>query len=198
MRESYAEAIGLAERALAAAPRSPLAHLAKGQVLRAQGRPADAISEYETVLAFNRNWVLAITSLGWCKFLTGSLEDDSGSRAGHPPQSAGSLIGNWYAQIGRAHLLQSRTDEAIFWLEKARNINPGEANFRGDLAAAYALKGDTERAVAELAEARRLNGNLYSSIAHRRVTLSFMVPSVRDLFDATFFTGLRKAGMPEE
>jgi TolB-like protein len=35
----------LAEQALAAAPRSPLAHYAKGQVLRAQGRPEDAICE---------------------------------------------------------------------------------------------------------------------------------------------------------
>ena len=189
----------LAGQALSAAPRSPLAHLAKGQVLRAQGRPAEAIPEYETVLAFNRNWVLAITSLGWCKFLTGSLEEmipahEQAIRLS--PRDP--LIGNWYGQIGRAHLLQSRTDEAILWLEKARNTNPGQPEFHAALGAAYALKGETERAVAELAEARRLNSDLYSSIAHRRVRLGFMAPSVRDLFEATYFAGLRKAGMPEE
>ena len=189
----------LAGQALSAAPRSPLAHLAKGQVLRAQGRPAEAIPEYETVLAFNRNWVLAITSLGWCKFLTGSLEEAIPAHEQAIRLSPRDpLIGNWYAQIGRAHLLQSRTDEAIPWLEKARNTNPGQPEFHAALGAAYALKGETERAVAELAEARRLNSDLYSSIAHRRVRLGFMAPSVRDLFEATYFAGLRKAGMPEE
>jgi adenylate cyclase len=39
-----------------AAPRSPLAHVAKGQALRVQKRYQEAISEYETVLTFNRNW----------------------------------------------------------------------------------------------------------------------------------------------
>jgi tetratricopeptide (TPR) repeat protein len=43
---------GLAGQALAAAPRSGDAHYAKGQVLRAQRRFAEAIPEYETVLAF--------------------------------------------------------------------------------------------------------------------------------------------------
>ena len=56
-----ARAEGLAERALAASPRSPLAHFAKGQVLRAQDRYEEAIPEYETVLAFNRNWARAYT-----------------------------------------------------------------------------------------------------------------------------------------
>ncbi len=50
-----ARAEELAGQALAASPRSPLAHFAKGQVLRAQRRFEEAIPEYETVLAFNRN-----------------------------------------------------------------------------------------------------------------------------------------------
>ena len=47
----------LADRALAVSPRTALAHYAKAQVLRAQQRFEEAISEFETVLAFNRNWV---------------------------------------------------------------------------------------------------------------------------------------------
>jgi TolB-like protein/class 3 adenylate cyclase/Flp pilus assembly protein TadD len=190
----------LSARALAASPRSPLAHLAKGQVLRAQGRPAEAIPEYETALAFNRNWLLAITSLGWCRFLTGSLEEAIPAHEQAIRLSPRDpLIGNWYLQIGRVHLLQSRTDEAIVWLEKARNANPRQPEVRASLAAAYAFKGETERAVVELAEARTLgDGDSYSSIARKRARLGFMVPSVRDLFDATYFAGLRKAGMPEE
>jgi hypothetical protein len=64
------------------------------------------------------------------------------------------VIGPFYHLIGTVHLLQSHTDEAIVWLEKARNASPG----RSRLAAAYALRGETERATAELAEARRLCG----------------------------------------
>jgi TolB-like protein len=70
-----ARAEGLVGQCLAAAPGSPLAHFAKGQVLHAQNRFAEAITEFEAVLAFNRNWVYAIANLGWCKFQTGSVEE---------------------------------------------------------------------------------------------------------------------------
>jgi hypothetical protein len=49
----------LAGKALAASPRSPAAHFAKAQVLRAQRRWEEAILEYESTLASNRNWVRA-------------------------------------------------------------------------------------------------------------------------------------------
>jgi tetratricopeptide (TPR) repeat protein len=70
-----ARAEDLAAQALAASPRSPLAHYAKGQVLRAQGRFEEAIPEYETVIALNRNWVAAYADLGWCKFWNGSIDE---------------------------------------------------------------------------------------------------------------------------
>ena len=66
------------------------------------------------------------------------------------------LLGVWYSQIGLVHLLQSRTDEAICWLEKSRSTTPERADIHANLAAAYALRGENERATAELAEARRL------------------------------------------
>jgi TolB-like protein len=59
-----ARAEGLVAQALAASPGNPLAHNAKGHVLRAQGRPEEAIPEYETVIAFNRNWAAVISHLG--------------------------------------------------------------------------------------------------------------------------------------
>jgi TolB-like protein len=64
----------LSERALAASPHSGFAHYAKGQVLRAQFRFAEAIPAYETVLAFDPNWVSALVWLGQCKLLTGSID----------------------------------------------------------------------------------------------------------------------------
>jgi tetratricopeptide (TPR) repeat protein len=159
-------AIALSEQALASSPNSPLAHNAKGQVLRAQGRYAEAISEYEAVLASDRNFVYAFFALGQ----SGSIEETiplvqrAIRLSPRDPER-----GVWYQQIGRVHLLQSRTDEAISWLGRARNHTPAHSGFRADLASAYALNSETERAAAELAEARRLSSDdRYSSLARLR------------------------------
>lgn len=192
-----ARAEGLAERALAASPRSALAHFAKGQVLRAQDRYDEAIPEYETVIALNRNWAHAYSHLGWCKFVTGSTEEliPAQERAirlsPRDPQ-----IGLFYFRIGFGHLLQSRTDAAIVWCEKARTATPAHPLFRTLLASAYALKGDNVSAATELAEARKLVGDdRYSSIARLRAVVSWGAP--KDLVEATYFAGLRQAGVPE-
>jgi TolB-like protein/DNA-binding winged helix-turn-helix (wHTH) protein/Tfp pilus assembly protein PilF len=195
-----ARAEGLAGQALAASPRSPLAHFARGMVLRAQGRDEEAIPEYEAVIAFNPNWVFAITSLGWAKFMTGSIEEmiplqEQAIRL----SPSDPTIDASYWRIGLVHLLQSRTDEAIRWLEKARSANPARPSPHAYLASAYALKGEADQAASELAEARRLvHGNLYSSIARLKATIPFGVPKIRALFEATYLAGLRKAGVPEE
>ena len=190
----------LSEQALAASPRSPLARYAKGQVLRAQRRYPEAIPEYETVLAGDRNWVTALFALGQCKLYAGSIDEtiplvDRAIRLSPRDPS----LAVWYWQIGLAHLLQSHTDNAIIWLEKARNANPELSYVHALLAAAYGLNGETEHAAAELAEARRLSGEgSWSSIAGmRRGIGSWGVPKIRALMEATYFTGLLKAGVPE-
>jgi tetratricopeptide (TPR) repeat protein len=197
---------GLSEQALAASPRSRLAHFAKAAVLRAQNRFEEAIPEYEMALPGNRNWVNAIAALGQCKFFTGSIEEviPLAERAirlsPRDPQ-----LGVWYHRIGSVHLLQSRTDEAILWFEQARSANPELPHIRSHLASAYALRGETERAAAELAQARRLVGDdRFSSIACLTAVGYFGgsgywgAPKVRALFEATYFAGLRKAGVPDE
>jgi TolB-like protein len=190
----------LAAKAVAASPRSSLAHFAKGQVLRVQKRYEEAITEYETVLASNRNWVGAIFALGWCKFHTGSIEEiipllEQIIRLS--PRDP--YIGIWYGRIGIAHLLQSRFDEAIVWLEKARSAIPSRPWTRSSLAVAYALKGDTELAAAEIAEARRLSPDgRYSSIARLKEVGYLGVPKIRELFERIYLTGYRIAGVPEE
>ena len=70
-----ARAEELIKQALAAAPGSPSVHFTNGQVLRAQRRCAEAVSEYETALAYNRNYVYAFFALGQCKLHTGSIEE---------------------------------------------------------------------------------------------------------------------------
>ena len=113
-----ARAERLAEQALTAAPRSPLAHYAKGHVLRARGLPEQALPEYETVLALNRNWVFAISALAQCKLATGSIDEviplqEQAIRIS--PRDPSIVV--FYHEIGIVHLLQSRIDEAIHWLK---------------------------------------------------------------------------------
>jgi adenylate cyclase len=195
-----ARAEGLVAEVLAALPSSAYAHYVKGGVLRAQNRWEDSIPEYETALALNRNFVAALNGLGWSKLYTGSIDEvipleEQAIRLG--PRDPG--IGYRYGLIGTVHLLQSRTDEAIVWLEKGRSAMPAIPGFRSRLAAAYALRGETERAAAELAEARKLAGEgSFSSIARLKARGSWGVPKTRALYEATYFAGLRKAGVPEE
>jgi adenylate cyclase len=194
----------LLTQALALSPRSTLAHTAKAGLLRAQGRWDEAISEYETVLASDRNAAIALFGIGICKVQIGLANE-----AIQPLEQSIRLdprdpyIVFRYDWLGLAHLLQSHTAEAIVWFAKARNISPGIPQPHANLASAYGLRGDTEHAAAELAEARRLiGGDRYSSIARLKaspVGPGYRVgPRVEALVDATFYAGLRKAGMPEE
>jgi TolB-like protein/Flp pilus assembly protein TadD len=192
-----ARAEQLVGQALATSPNSPLAHLAKGDVLRAQaqvlGRQNQwdmATLESEMVLASDRNSVVALRSLANCKFFTGSIEEavplaeQSIRLSPRDPQ-----IWFPYSQIGRTRLLQSRIDEAILWLEKARSANPANPGVRALLASAYGLKGETERGAAELAEARKLRGGgAYSSISSMRAG-PYGVPKLRGLSEPLSLPG---------
>jgi TolB-like protein/Tfp pilus assembly protein PilF len=201
-----ARAEGLVRQALAASDRNPLAHFAKGAVLRAQYRFDEAIPQYEIVIACNRNSVGALGHIGWCKFWTGSIEEaiqlqeQAIRRSPRDP-----AIANWYFRTGLGHLLLSRTDEAILWLEKARSASGTHPNTRAALASAYALKGNLEQAVAELTEARRLFGSDRLSNIARLKAVGFFgtsgyfgAPKVISLFEGTYFIGLRNAGVREK
>jgi adenylate cyclase len=197
-----ARADQLIGRALAASPRYAPAHAVKGHVLRARNRWEEAIPEYETALASNPNLLGALTGLAWCKLFAGSMDEviplaeQAISRSPRDPQ-----IGTEYNTIGTVHLLQSRSDEAILWLEKARNAAPAKPFNHLPLAAAYALSGDLNHAAAELAEARKLRGEgSFSSVAMIKAGgfWGSLAPKTRALFEATYLAGLRKAGMPEE
>jgi len=200
-----ARAEELIGQALALAPRNGHAHFDRGQVLKAQRRFGEAIPEFEAALASHFNNAGAYANLGWCKFLTGSIDEaipleEKALRLG--PDDP--FLGTVYFWIGLVELLKSHTKEAIAAFERSRN-DFSEFVYMGNghsfLAAAYALEGQSERAAAELAEARRLgNDNRWSSISRVEVKLSKDYPTekVRALFETTYVAGLRKAGMPEQ
>jgi adenylate cyclase len=202
--------------ALAASPRNPFLHYVKGQLLRAvaQGpfgltaeagiaRFADAIPEYETVLAANPNAVGTLPHLAWCKFMTGAEEEaipllEKAIRLS--PRDPYLYL--WYTRLGVVHFFRGHLDEAILWLDKARRANPPFPPPYAFLAAAYGLKGDLLRAAAELAEAteglKRRNDNRFATIALVRKNGDVNTPMLHDRFEQLFITGLRKAGLPEE
>src|SRR5882762_3597724 len=188
----------LAAQALATSPNSAMPHYARGQVLRAENRCEEAIPEYEAAVAIDRSRAPAYAHIGWCKFLTGSVNsvvpyfEQAIRLSPHEP-----AIAPWYGRLGVVHLLQSHLDEAIAALEKARSENARLAFVHAWLAAAYALKGEAQRARWALAEARRLNEG-YASLTSVKKSPWFTKPEIRALAEATYFPGLRLAGIPEE
>jgi TolB-like protein/class 3 adenylate cyclase len=196
-----ARAEAMVADALAASPGSAGIHFAKGEILRAHARFKEAIPEFETVLAIDRNVAWALFALAHCKLRTGSIEEviplvkQAIRLSPRDPN-----LGLMYFRIGEVHLLQSRADEAITWLEKARSANPEYSFVRVFLASAYGLKGETKEANAELAAARRLSGNgsPYSIAREKPAFVAGFSPEIRPLLEATYFAGLRKAGVPEE
>jgi tetratricopeptide (TPR) repeat protein len=193
-----ARAEDLIGQALAASPFDPQAHIARGILFRWLGKPEEATFEFESVLAYNRNATMALFQLGWCKLMVGSIDEviPAAHQVIHLKPHAD--LTNWYGRIGWTHLMLSHVDEAIPWLEKARSANPLFWPAHLHLASAYALKGDTERGAAELAEYRRLRGGHYFSSIAQLARGYWGVPKTRALVEATVFAGLRKAGVPEE
>ena len=98
--------------------------------------------------------------MGRCKTYIGPVDDAilAQERAIRlSPRDPG--LCHWYFRIGEAHLLQSRVDQAIHWLEKALSGGPAMWYVHAWLAAACAHKGDLVRARAELAAAMALQGS---------------------------------------
>src|SRR6185437_6983570 len=82
------------------------AHWTKGQLLRARGRYAEAMAEYEATIALDRNLQSAYANLGQTKLLTGALEEviplvEQAIRLSPRDPS----LGYWYDMIGLTHLL---------------------------------------------------------------------------------------------
>ena len=188
----------LAAQAVAASPRSAFSHCAQGQVLCARSRYAEAIPAFEAARAINPAWPHLYGFLSDCKLWTGCIVDaiplvEQAIRIS--PRDG--WVATWYSKLGRLHLVQSRTNEAIVWLE--RRANPQFPGVHAMLAAAYALNGEINRAAAELAEARGLSRDgRYSSMSRLKEVGYFGVPEVRAMVEATYFAGLRMAGTPEE
>jgi adenylate cyclase len=192
------------DSALAAAPNSAAAHYSKAQVLRAQGDCQDAINEYEMTIALDRNVTGAYALLGYCKLMTGAIADVAPlEERAIRLDPMGLFGGGYYQRIGMAELFQSHLDQAVSLFEKARTAHAARQSewvyqAHSWLAAAYALNGDTGRAADALAEARKFSEYPASIAQYRRQADWLTNPDVAAWANATYFKGLRLAGLPEE
>jgi TolB-like protein/class 3 adenylate cyclase/Flp pilus assembly protein TadD len=183
----------LARQAVMSSPRSAFAHYSLAETLRTQRRYVDAISEYQAALGLDRNFADALADLGRCKTYTGPVDEAILAQqhairlSPRDPQ-----LFSWYFRLGEAHLIQSRVNEAIEWLEKARGGMPAIWYVHAWLAAAYAHKGNLKEARAELATAKTLQGSRFEqAIAH--IAERFVAPETRERFDTIILGGLRRA-----
>jgi adenylate cyclase len=169
-------------------------------LLRFTRRCEEAIPEFEIILATNRNDPDTLVQLSLCKFVTGGSDQEAIALVEQAIRLSprDPVMQWWYTWIGFVHLLQSRIDEAITWLEKARSLDPRAPNTHWFLAAAYGIKGERERARAELAEAQRLRPDRYSSVARTRANGDLYTPALRDRWETVVFPGIRAAGLTEE
>jgi adenylate cyclase len=188
----------LIDQAQLDAPRSPLLHFATAELLRAHGRCGEAMIEYETILASDRNWFSALSGLGRCKIYLGQVDEGIALqqkvvRLSSPDDN----IGITYWRLGEAYMRKSSPDAAIPWLEKARVAEPAMGYIHGFLASAYALEQQSEKAAYELAEARRLIPWRYDSTATVNAFGRELGVSRDPALSTTLLDGLRKAGVPD-
>ena len=161
-------------------------HFVKGRLLRIAQRCEEAIPEFEIALAANRNNPVALVEQSMCKYLTGGSDQEAIALTERAIRLSPRDPNRWwwYTWIGYVHLLQSRVDEAIAWLEKGHTVSPRAHNPYFALAAAYGFKGERERARVDLAEAQRLIGSdRYSTVACVRVNSDLNTPAVRDRWE---------------
>jgi TolB-like protein/Flp pilus assembly protein TadD len=194
----------LASRALAVDANSSAAHLAKGNVLKAERRFDDAIAEYERALALDPNDADTYAGLGDTYALPlGQYEkaiefvDKAIRLSPHDP-----ALSFWYWDKSIDYFGLQQDDQAFEWTRRSIPINPNFGPPHGILAAALALTGHKAEACDALQRRNALSPT--KSIAAVKAALTLPpsadphVSASSDRFYARLIEGLRKAGMPEE
>jgi adenylate cyclase len=105
-----------------------------------------------------------------------------------------------YSFLGLCQLFLGHTDEGVNLLRKARAANLRIFYIRLSLAGALGLQGELEEARSEIEEAIKLKPEI-SSIGKWRTYLATTghgFPKWQALLEKTVYTGLRRAGFPDE
>jgi TolB-like protein/Flp pilus assembly protein TadD len=191
----HAEA--LLRRALDLEPNRAAAHFVRGTLYRHQGRMPEAVEAYRTAIALDRNYARAYLYLGLTLAYMGRAEEAIAlvQRAMHlNPRDPN--IADHFMVLGIAQILLGRSDEAIASLQRASAANPRLWYVHLNLAAAYGMQQRIDEAKGELAESLRLRPEFASLAAIRAAMPQYDYWS--QLAQAQqFFTGMRRAGLPD-
>jgi tetratricopeptide (TPR) repeat protein len=99
--------------------------------------------------------------------------------------------------MGLAHLVLGDIDTAITWSLKASQVNPNNPGVWVRLAVAYAMKGESEKAAAAVAEVLKLNPKFKLSDFGSFKPMSASPPAYKEWYEKKFLPACRKAGLPE-
>jgi adenylate cyclase len=194
-----ARAEQLLREALAREMNSSMAHLAMGILRRIQVRLSDSQIELQAALALDRNNARAFQQLGLTLMWLGQpdaaiplIEKAIRLNPHHPN------IASYYWALGSSDLVSGRLDDAVPLLSQARAANPRLFFIHFWLAGSLALKGDLEAARSALAEAAKLKPEIGSLAQWRAESPWYTNPPFVALAEKTLYTGLRRAGFPED
>ena len=193
--ERLAEAEALTLKALAAEPRTAMAHYCLGLILLFSRRAEQAIAELEQALALDRNLTFAHAQIGFAKTVLGHAEEMEGhvmEAMRLSPRDHGAYV--WCDFLGIAKIMLGREAEAVTWCRRSVEANRLYPMARFHYAAALALCGRTEEAAFEAKEGLRLMPNFtvrrYADDA-RSDNPTYLAQRARIL------EGMRLAGVPE-
>jgi predicted ATPase/TolB-like protein len=194
------EAEEMIARAMALEPDHYVAPKARGLLLRARGRFAEAIVVTEALIARNAAEPAAYKEMGLNKLYLGATREAAEwFRRADAVAPRDAERWTWLQGLGRALMQLGHDSEAVAVLSQAMDGNPGYVRGRAWLAAAEALSGDLERAQLHLAEYMALEpGMTVARFVKERSSVPVEVTShVYQHEIERILEGLRLAGMPD-
>ena len=137
------QAVAALERWLEIEPEDVEIRRMLGQLLELQGRPEEAIAQYEELLGSGSNDPVVLNNLAWHYFRAGnSKAAELAARAYELSPDNGSIVDTY----GWILFRQGEYDEAIALLQRAALLSPENPEIQFHLAAAEVRIGDVEKA----------------------------------------------------
>jgi adenylate cyclase len=181
-------------RALELDHRNALAHLARGLVLRAQGKLEASLVAFRKVIELNHNEVRAYVAIGDAENALGRAEEAIAAlqhALGLDPRDHRINI---FAMLGWSHLLLARDDEAIDWFPQSIHHNPTARRSHLWLACAYALIGKDDDALASL---KTFNKLMPEYTISKNTTIDASDDPVFVRQRERLYAALRRIGVPD-
>ena len=175
------------------------AHQALGWLRRNQDRLIDSRIEFEKAIALDHNYWPAMVNISWTLMALGQPEAAIPhlEKAIQLEPLSPQIYTN-YAALSSAHLLLGHTDQAVEFARKARAANPLVDYVHLELAEALGLRGDLDEAKAAIGEFLKLRPQINTLAKIRQTFFARVTPEFEALAEKTVWTGLRRAGMPDE